>query len=115
MSAHARHRADRKPNVTGGPFAILLPKCHGLKLACNRFPAIEWIAMSTPEILAHLPRLSAEERELVRSRLDAIDASAPLSAEEKRLIDERVASYRQKPEGVSWTVAETDIRRQLGL
>lgn len=39
-----------------------------------------------------------------------------LSPEEKRLIDERVAAYRQNPgAGVSWAVAEADIRKQLGM
>ena len=72
--------------------------------------------MSTTEILAQLPRLTAEERDAVRSRLDDIDAAAPLSPEEKRLIDERVAAYRQNPgAGVSWAVAEAAIRKQLGL
>jgi Putative addiction module component len=72
--------------------------------------------MSTTEILAQLPRLTPAEREVVRSRLDDIDAAAPLSPEEKKLIDERVASYRQNPgAGVSWAVAEADIRKQLGL
>ena len=72
--------------------------------------------MSTSEILAQLPALSPEERDTVRSRLDDIDASAPLSPEEKRVIDERVASYRQNPgAAVSWAVAEDEIRKQLGL
>jgi len=39
-----------------------------------------------------------------------------LSPEEKRLIAERVAAYRQNPgAGVSWAVAEADIRKQLGM
>lgn len=72
--------------------------------------------MSTTEILAELSRLTPAERDAVRSRLDDIDAAAPLSPEEKKLIDERVASYRQNPgAGVSWAVAEADIRKQLGL
>jgi hypothetical protein len=72
--------------------------------------------MSTTEILAELPRLTPMERDSIRSRLDAIDAAAPLSTEEKRLIDERVAAYRQNPgAGVSWAVAEADIRKQLGM
>jgi hypothetical protein len=72
--------------------------------------------MSTTDILAQLPRLTPAERDAVRSRLDAIDSSAPLSPEEKRLIDQRVAAYRQNPDaGVSWAVAEADIRKKLGL
>ena len=72
--------------------------------------------MSTTEILAELPRLTPAEREAIRSRLDDLDAAAPLSPEEKKLIEERVAAYRENPgAGVSWAVAEADIRKQLGL
>ena len=72
--------------------------------------------MSTWEILAQLPRLTPAERETIRARLDDIDAAAPLSAQEKRLIDERVAAYRPNPGAcVSWAVAEADIRSQAGL
>jgi putative addiction module component (TIGR02574 family) len=72
--------------------------------------------MSTTEILAQLPRLSPEERDLVRSRLDDIDSSAPLTPAEKQLVDQRVAAYRQNPDaGVSWAVAEAEIRKQIGL
>jgi hypothetical protein len=72
--------------------------------------------MSTTEILDQLPRLTPEEREAVRARLDDLDATAPLSPEEKRLVDERVAAYRQNPgAGVSWAAAEADIRKQHGL
>jgi hypothetical protein len=72
--------------------------------------------MSTTEILAQLTRLSPAEREAVRSKLDDIDAAAPFTPEEKHLIDERVAAYRQNPgAGVSWAVAEAEIRKRLGL
>jgi len=72
--------------------------------------------MSTTEILDQLSRRSPAEREAVRSKLDAIDAAAPLTSEEKRLIDERVAAYRQNPcAGVSWAIAEAEIRQRLGL
>lgn len=87
----------------------------GLGLARDGFPAIN-SGMSTTEILAQLPRLTPVEREAVRARLDDIDAAAPLTPDEKRLIDERVAAYRQNPgASVAWAVAEADIRKQLGL
>lgn len=67
--------------------------------------------MSTTEILAELSRLTPTEREAVRSRLDDLDAAAPLSPEEKRLVDERVAAYRQNPgAAVTWAVAEADLQ-----
>ena len=72
--------------------------------------------MSTTEILAQLPRLTTVEREAVRARLDDIDSATPLTPEEERLIDNRVAAYRQNPNaGVSWAVTEDKIRKQLGL
>jgi hypothetical protein len=71
--------------------------------------------MSTTEILAQLPTLTPADREKVRSQLDAIDSAAPLSPEEKRLVDQRVAAYRQNPgAAVSWAVAEEEIRKQIG-
>jgi len=72
--------------------------------------------MSTTEILAQLPTLTPADRDKVRSQLDAIDSAAPLSPEEKRLVDQRVAAYRQNPSAaVSWAVAEDEIRKQVGL
>lgn len=72
--------------------------------------------MSTTEILAQLPALTPVEREEIRSQLDAIDSAAPVTPEEKRLIDERTAAYRQNPgAAVSWAVAEDEIRKKIGL
>lgn len=72
--------------------------------------------MSTAEILTELSRLTPAEREMVRLRLDDLDSAAPLSPEEKQLVEERVAAYRQNPDSVvSWAVAEDAIRKQHGL
>jgi hypothetical protein len=72
--------------------------------------------MSTTEILAELSRLTPAEREAVRFRLDDLDAAAPLTPEEQKLVAERVAAYRQNPgASVSWAVVEGEIRQQLGL
>jgi hypothetical protein len=72
--------------------------------------------MSTADILTELSRLTPAEREMVRIRLDDLDAMAPLSPEEKRLVDERVAAFRRSPESVvTWAVAEDAIRKQNGL
>jgi hypothetical protein len=88
--------------------------CSGV--ARRLFPGIDSLVMSTTEIIAQLPTLTPADREKVRAQLDAIDAAAPLSPEEKRLIDRRVAAYRQNPDAaVSWAVAEEEIRRKIGL
>lgn len=72
--------------------------------------------MTKTEILAQLKLLTPAEREAVRSRLDDLDARAPLTPEEQKLVAERVAAYRQNPgASVSWAVAEGEIRQQLGL
>lgn len=73
-------------------------------------------AMSTSEILAQLPTLTPADREKVRSQLGAIDSAAPLSSDEKQLVDQRVAACRQNPgAAVLWAVAEEEIRKQVGL
>ena len=93
----------------------IMPSLPAADLRAGPFP-LSLLRMSTTDILAQLPRLSAAERDAVRSRLDAIDSAAPLTPEEKRLIDERVASYRAHPDrAVSWSVAEQEIRKQTGL
>ena len=72
--------------------------------------------MSTTEIIEQLARLTPAEREAIRSRLDDLEAAAPLSTEEQRLVDERVAAHRRNPAaGIAWQVAEADIRKDLRL
>ena len=71
--------------------------------------------MSTTEILAQLPALTAANREKFPSQWDAIDSASPLSAEEQQLVQSRVATYRQNPGAtVSWSVAENEIRQHVG-
>lgn len=54
--------------------------------------------------------------EIAQPKQGDAEARARLSLEEKRVIDERVAAYRQNPSSVvSWTVAEDAIRKQHGL
>lgn len=73
--------------------------------------------MSTTEILARLPLLSPAERAVIRDRIDALDdAVLELSPEERRMVAERVLAHRRAPEaGTAWSVAEADIRQNLGL
>jgi hypothetical protein len=73
-------------------------------------------AMSTVEILAQLPKLTPADREKIREELDSLDAAAPLSPEERRLVAERVGAYRQNPDAtLSWALAEEEIRKRIGL
>lgn len=72
--------------------------------------------MSTTKTLAQLPALTAVDSQQIRSQLDTLGSTAPLSAEEQQLIKSRVAAYRQNPEAtVSLSVAITQIHQKLGL
>ncbi len=52
--------------------------------------------MSLTEILAQIPKLSfAERQELVRRAIEVEDQD--LTAEEKAILDERLADFRQNP------------------
>ena len=51
----------------------------------------------------------------MRARLDGIDAAAPLTPEETRIVNERVGAYRQKPGSAVMTVAEDETRKNLEL
>lgn len=73
-------------------------------------------SVSTAKTLAQLNRLTPEERDAVRARFNAIDEVAPHTVEEKRMVDERGAAYRRNPGAAkSGAVAESEIRKQLGL
>ena len=53
--------------------------------------------MSFNEVIAELPRLNFEERQiLIREALDLDDL--PLSASDEALIEERLAAHRAQPE-----------------
>jgi hypothetical protein len=53
--------------------------------------------MSLTEILAEIPKLSfAERQELVRRAIEVEDQD--LTAEEKTILDQRLADFRQNPD-----------------
>ena len=52
--------------------------------------------MSFQELLAELPSLTVEQRQLLMRRTAELDDSA-LSPAEERLVDERRTEYRQNP------------------
>jgi hypothetical protein len=73
--------------------------------------------MSTSEILAELPRLKAEERRQVFQRLcelqeqDLLQHGVGPTDEEKRLLDEALASFeRDGNPGTPWRDALRDLR-----
>lgn len=75
--------------------------------------------MSKAEILAELPKLSREERAEIQARLDDLAGEGwlddgELSAEEKALLDARLAEYEKNPDaGSSWEEVEARIRASL--
>ena len=76
--------------------------------------------MSKAEILEQLPKLTPEEREEIRMKLAELNREewmddGELSAEEKRLLDQRLADYEKNPDaGSSWEEVEARIRTRLG-
>jgi len=78
------------------------------------------IPMSKTEILEQLPKLTKTERQEIRLKLaeldgdDWIDGDDPLTADEKALLDARLAAYEKDPDaGSSWEEVESLIRARL--
>jgi putative addiction module component (TIGR02574 family) len=76
--------------------------------------------MSKAEILLELPKLTAEDRQEIRLKLNELegdgwlDADDPLSEAEKALLEARLATYEKDPDGgSSWVEVETRIRTRL--
>jgi putative addiction module component (TIGR02574 family) len=79
--------------------------------------------MSKTEIANELPKLTTEERQEIREKLDELDAAAgiewldncDLTDDEKRLLEQRLAAMEKNPDaGSSWEEVETRIRAKLG-
>lgn len=77
--------------------------------------------MSFQELLAELPSLTLEQRDLLRVRLaelageEWMDADE-LSAEDKALIEARVVEHERNPSAViSWEVMEAKLKARYGL
>lgn len=77
--------------------------------------------MSIAEIVEELPRLTAEDRDVLRLRLLELDReiwndiTEPLSDSEKALLDARLAAYRKDPDGgSSWEDVEARLLANLG-
>ena len=70
--------------------------------------------VSFNEVMAELPKLSFEERQLLMRRALELDESA-LSPAEERLVEERRAEYRRNPAaGLSLDEIEKRLRAKFG-
>ena len=69
--------------------------------------------MSLTEILAEIPKLSfAERQELVRRAIEVEDQD--LTAEEKAILDQRLADFRQNPNsGIPAEQLKDEVLRRL--
>ena len=77
--------------------------------------------MSKAEILAELPKLTAEDRAEIQAKLDELagdgwlDADDPLTDEQKALIEERLDDLEKHPEtSIPWPEAETRLKARFG-
>ena len=75
--------------------------------------------MSKAEILEALPKLSPEEREEIRAKLNELDQAewlddGELSEREKAIIEARLQEYERNPEaGLSWEEVKARIMDRL--
>lgn len=76
--------------------------------------------MSFDEIMAELPKLTPEQRDLLRVRLAELAGEewmddGELSPTEMKLIEERIAEYQRNPEaGISLAEMEKRLRAKFG-
>jgi putative addiction module component (TIGR02574 family) len=79
--------------------------------------------MTKTEILEELLRLTAEDRQEIRQKLNEIDGDEwidgdngddPLTEDEKALLERRLAAYEKEPDaGSAWEEVEARIWREL--
>lgn len=76
--------------------------------------------MSFQELLAELPSLTMEQRDLLRIRLAELAGEdwmddGELTPDEMALIDARIAAHERNPEAViSWEVLEARLKARFG-
>lgn len=69
--------------------------------------------MSKAEILAELPKLSAQDRSDILSRLWQLEEASPPSEHEQQLLREEQAAYEKNPDaGAPWSEVEARLRRR---
>jgi putative addiction module component (TIGR02574 family) len=77
--------------------------------------------MSKAEILCEIPKLTPEERDEIRQKLDEldggqwIDSDDPLTEEDKALLEARLGDMEQHPEkSIPWEEAEARLVARFG-
>jgi len=77
--------------------------------------------MSKAEILAELPKLTAEDRAEIQAKLDELagegwlDGDHPLTDAEKALIQSRIEAYEKNPQtAIPWEEFDARLKRRLG-
>lgn len=77
--------------------------------------------MRTSEILDELPRLSKQDREIIRLKLADLDGDGwadsddPLSDADKALIESRIQAHERDPgSAIPWEKFEENLKRRLG-
>jgi putative addiction module component (TIGR02574 family) len=76
--------------------------------------------MSKAEILEEIPKLTREEREEIRRKLDEIDGVAwlehdDLTPEQWALVDQRMAEHEADPKSaIPWETLAPSLRKNLG-
>ena len=69
--------------------------------------------MSKAEILAELPKLTAEDRSDILTQLWRMEEASGPTGREKQLLDEAHASYETNPNaGSPWSEVEARLRRR---
>ena len=69
--------------------------------------------MSKAEIIAELPKLTAEDRSDILTRLWRMEEASGPTSREKQLLDEAQASYDANPNaGSPWSEVEARLRRR---
>ena len=99
--------------VAGGIFAINLPR-FSIRWLETRLALLTLLHMSKAEIIAELPKLTAEDRSDILARLWQMEETSGPTDREKQLLDEAQAAYEANPDaGSPWSEVEARLRRRV--
>jgi putative addiction module component (TIGR02574 family) len=77
--------------------------------------------MSFTDVLAELPKLTPEQRDVLRVKLAELTGEewmddGELTPEQKALVEQRLAEHERNPStAISWEVMETRLKARYGL